>query len=72
MKRKRTTTTLTGIATAIEWEGKTIVVSADTLDTLKAYLEVNQHEGAPEARQVAITLGPLAEIRPIPKNLNDN
>lgn len=56
----RTVTTLTGIATAIEWEGKTIVISADDAQTVAAYLKAHQHEGAPPARHVAITLGLLA------------
>jgi len=59
-------TTLTGVATAIEWQGKTIVVTADDLATLHQYLHANEHEGHPEACHVAVTLGPPAEIPPIP------
>jgi hypothetical protein len=69
MKRKKESITLAGIATAVEWEGQTIIVCADSLEILNKYLTDQKHEGTPEARQVAVMLGPQVEIAPIPKNL---
>jgi hypothetical protein len=46
------------IATILEWQGKTLIIAAEDMDTLKSYLTDQDQPGFPEARHVAVTLGP--------------
>ena len=54
-------TQFTGIATVTEFNGKPILISAGDLDTLKAYLGVQNETGHPDICHVCIAVGPRAE-----------
>ena len=57
-------TTFTGIATFIEHNGNSIIITAGSLAILKDYLGEQHAEGDPEICHVGITVGPRAEIAP--------
>ena len=50
--------TITGVATITDLNGKQVIIACEDLETLQAYLEQQNEVGAPEARKVAIILGP--------------
>ena len=59
--------TITGVATITDLNGKQVIIACEDLETLQAYLEKQNEVGAPEARKVAIILGPSADyVAPAP------
>lgn len=52
-----------GVATFTDHQGKVIIIAAESVEVLKAYLVDQNETGAPFARKAAIILGPEAPTK---------